>query len=419
MAGLNVILVTLGSAGDVHPFVGIGRAMKSRGHAVTLITNPLFQELVERTGLGFSPLGTAERFRQLLANPDLWHRTRAFNAVFNEVIANLRPMYDAVLRHIEPGNTVVGASSLAFGARIAQDKYHIPTATVHLSPGLFRSVIEPPNLPGLWMPSWLPKKTKQSIFDVGDKWVVDRRLAPGINAFRAELGLAPVKKILADWWNSPQRVIGLFPQWYGRPQPDWPPQTLCTGFARYDEAELGGLPPTLKQFLDDGEPPIVFTPGSAMFHGQRFFNEAAGACAILGRRGVFLSRHAVHIPRQLPAGIAHFDYAPFSALLPKTAALVHHGGIGTSAQAMAAGVRQVVCPYAHDQLDNAGRLSRLGVSRTLAPRRFKARALAKLLQQWLGDAVAGEACREIQQRFGPPQTALSLTCDALEQLVGS
>ena len=416
MFSLNVILVTLGSSGDVHPFVGIGRAMRDRGHRVTLITNPLFQELVERSGLQFSPLGTVAQFNAMLTNPDLWHRTRAFRTVFDEVIANLRPMYEAVLRHVTPGDTVIAASSLAFGARLVQDKFDVPTATVHLAPGLFRSVIEPPNLPGLWMPKWLSPKTKQNIFDVGDKWVIDRRLGPRLNAFRAELGLPPVSKILDTWWNSPTRVIGLFPEWYGRPQPDWPKQTRCTGFAMFDERDLADLPAELEQFLDEGESPIVFTPGSAMFHGERFFAEAARACLQLGRRGILLSRHATHIPRNLPPTVAYVDYAPFSALLPRAAALVHHGGIGTSAQAMAAGVRQVVTPFAHDQLDNADRLRKLDVSRTLPQRKFNAKSLARVLGDWLNDRAAADACAAVKEKFQQSPDGLSKTCECLEAL---
>ena len=109
-----------------------------------------------------------------------------------------------------------------------------------------------------------------------------------------------------------------------------------------------------------GEPPIVFTPGSAMYHGQDFFRASVEACKQLNRRGILLTRHAEQIPADLPATIRHFSYAPFSLLLPRAAALVHHGGIGTSAQAMAAGCRQLITPFAHDQFDNADRLRRLG-----------------------------------------------------------
>ena len=70
-----------------------------------------------------------------------------------------------------------------------------------------------------------------------------------------------------DWCHSPQRVLGLFPDWFGAVQPDWPPQTRLTGFPLQDGRTEAELPAEVRAFLDAGEPPIVFTPGSAMRHG--------------------------------------------------------------------------------------------------------------------------------------------------------
>ena len=181
------------------------------------------------------------------------------------------------------------------------------------------------------MPWWLPIWVKQRIWAGGDRFFLDKILAPKINAFRSELGLAPVRGILKDFWNSPDRIIGLFPNWFGRPQSDWPSQTCVTGFPRFDEAESREPDAQLLKFLDDGTAPIVFTPGSAMYHGHAFFRTSLEICKRLNRRGIFLSRHVNHIPDKLPPKVRHFAYAPFSQLLPRAAALVHHGGIGTSA----------------------------------------------------------------------------------------
>ena len=129
----------------------------------------------------------------------------------------------------------------------------------------------------------------------------------------------------------------LFPEWFAPPQPDWPNNLVQTGFPLWDERTDAGLAPEVKEFLDAGEPPIVFTPGSANIFGKRFFGAAIEACQRLGHRGILLTRFPEQIPDRLPSGVRHFDYIPFSLLPPKAAALVHHGGIGTTAQALAAG----------------------------------------------------------------------------------
>jgi UDP:flavonoid glycosyltransferase YjiC (YdhE family) len=227
-----------------------------------------------------------------------------------------------------------------------------------------------------WWPQWVVGR----MFAMADRLVVDKVLAPPINALRKEQGLAPVRGIVKDWWNSPDLVIGMFPDWFAPPAPDWPPQTRLTGFGLWDERSLNGVPQELYDFLNAGEPPVVFTPGSAMWQAQTFFAHCIDACDRLNRRGILLTRHRDHLPANLPNFIRHFDYAPFSALLPSVACLVHHGGIGTSSQAMAAGVRQVVTPFAFDQIDNAARMEKLGIAKVIPIQKLSGRKLAKAIK---------------------------------------
>jgi UDP:flavonoid glycosyltransferase YjiC (YdhE family) len=414
---VKILLIPFGSHGDVHPFVGIGAALGDRGHQVTVITSGLFEGLVRRVGLEFISLGTAEEFEKELHNPAIWHPRKGFPLlVERSILPGLRRVYDAVAAHYVPRETVVAAGSLALGARVAQERLGVALATVHLQPAMFRSVYRAPILNGLFMPDWLPPFAKRLQYWLADTLVVDRLLGRGLNAFRAELGLPPVRNLLGHWWNSPQRIIGLFPDWFGPPQPDWPPQVRLTGFPRYDERDLREPPAGLAEFLDQGEPPIVFTPGSAMRHGQSFFAAAVQACRLLGRRGLLLSRFREHLPPALPDGVRHFDYVPFSQVLPRAAALVHHGGIGTTAQGLAAGVPQLVMPLAYDQADNADRLRRLGVGLCLPPQSFRAPAVARLLGQLLEPAEVPGRCREYARRAheGKP---LDEACLAIEELV--
>jgi rhamnosyltransferase subunit B len=415
-AAMNVLILTIGSAGDVHPFIGLGLALRARGHHVKLITNPFFGQAVTRSGLELIPLGTIEQFQKSLADPMLWHKKHGMKVVFDIVLDGLRETYDAVANTHVPGNTVLVSSSLGLAGRIAQDKLNIPTATVHLAPSQFRSSIAPPILPGLWMPAWLPMWLKRRMWAGGDKFVIDKLLAPRINTLRAELNLPPAEGILRDFWNSPQLVIGLFPDWFGEPQIDWPAQSKITGFPRYDEADTTALEPELKTFLDAGEPPIVFTPGSAMYHGQDFFCASVEACKQLNRRAVLLTKHSGQIPANLPESIRHFAYAPFSLILPKAAALVHHGGIGTSAQAMAAGCRQLVTPFAHDQFDNAHRLRKLGIARVIPANKYNtARATAEL-KLLLNDQAVSRSVKEIAAKLKDDQ-AVARTCELIESLM--
>jgi UDP:flavonoid glycosyltransferase YjiC (YdhE family) len=198
-------------------------------------------------------------------------------------------------------------------------------------------------------------------------------------------------------------------------QPDWPRQTRTVGFPLYDERDLEHASADLEQFLAQGSPPIVFTPGSAMMHAREFFETSATACYAIGRRGILLTRHADQVPTNLPEGVRHFDYIPFSQILPKAACLVHHGGIGTSAQAMHAGVPQVVMPFGHDQFDNAARMQRLGVARTIKPKAYRASRVARVLSELLGDSRVAESARAVAARF-QPEDWMHEICECVESL---
>ncbi len=413
---MHFILTALGSAGDVHPFAGLGRHLRRRGHQVTVLANPLFEELLSGLDLEFVPLGTVDEFRDAMQNPDFWHPTRGFPLVVEfGVKTTLRPIYDAIRQRYVPGRTVVGAHALDYAARIAQEKMGIPVANIFLQPVVFRSEHLPPVLlPGL-TGAWTPRWAINAIHWLTDVAIADRHLGPPINELRRELGLAPVRRILQRWWYSPDLALGLFPEWFAPPQKDWPPQVLLTGFPLWDESETTGIPEDLAAFLRGGSPPIACTPGSAMLHGRQFFIAARDACQRLGERAVLLTRHPQQIPENLPATIRHCAYAPFSRLLPSCRALVHHGGIGSVSQALAAGIPQLVMAMAHDQHDNAERLKRLGVGAALRPSRFTSRRVADVLGRLLSSPVVTANCRRCADRIDGAR-GLEKAADALERL---
>jgi UDP:flavonoid glycosyltransferase YjiC (YdhE family) len=216
-------------------------------------------------------------------------------------------------------------------------------------------------------------------------------------------------------WHSPDRVIALFPEWFGPRQPDWPAQTRLTGFPLFDEKEIREVPQDLEDFLNDGDAPVVFTPGSAMDRGYEFFSEAAKALQLLGRRGMFLSRFANTIPKDLPPGIRHFSYIPFSQVLPRAAALAYHGGVGTCAQTLQAGIPHLVQPMAHDQLDTLSRVRDLGVGDGLHPHQFKAKRIAGMLDKLVNDPALKQRAVAISKCFDPAGW-MAKTCDLVEEL---
>jgi UDP:flavonoid glycosyltransferase YjiC (YdhE family) len=208
-------------------------------------------------------------------------------------------------------------------------------------------------------------------------------------------------------------VLALFSKLLADKQPDWPPQTVITGFPLYDGGF--GLPPELVDFLGQGPPPIVFTLGSSAVEvGGPFYEESLAAARALGSRAVLVGKQVRTKQSALPEGVFACDYAPFSQLFPRAAAVVHAGGIGSTGLAMRAGRPMLVVPFAHDQPDNAERLRRLGVARTIAGPRYSATRATAELRHLLDDPSYAQRALEVSLRMRD-EDGVRVACDALEE----
>ena len=360
-------------------------------------------------------LGTVEEAEQIIADPRLGHPTKSFACIVERAIMpNIERLYD-IIRERQSSNTVVAASGLCFGARIAQEKLGVPLATVHLQPSMIRSLADSGRQGRVPMNASVPRFLKRTMFWLVDKLLVDRQLAPPINSFRGTLGLPAVNRILRDYVHSPQLVTGLFPEWFAPPQTDWPQNTHLTGFVLHDDGERRPLTTDVEEFLAAGAPPVLVTPGSAAATLKDFFRESVEACRIGGHRAMLVTNFPDQLPNTLPAGVRQFDYLPFSQIMPRCSAIVYPGGIGTMAQAIEAGIPHLVVPHGHDQPDNALRIERLGLGTSIYPERYKASRVAARLQQ-LCSSSEGRARRAEFAGKIDSGAALGRACDLIEGL---
>ena len=411
---MRVLIAAFGSVGDVHPLLGIGRALAARGHSVVICANPVFESLVERCGLAFRAVGSKKDYLDALGDPALWSPRTSLRTLWTAMAREMRPLFDLVAREAG-GDTVAIGSLWAFGARLAQEKLGLPYLSAQVSPSTLLSAALPPVHPRFGLPRAMPVTVNAACIRLIEFAVLDRIFGPALNGLRRELGLAPVDRIMSRWMHSPQGVLGLFPDWFAPRQDDWPGAFCSCGFPLFDGADLE--PETLDgglcEFLQNGPPPVVVTPGSTALHGPGFFRAAVQALQAMGHRAVLLGADALALG-ELPASMLVRRYVPISLLLPHGAALLHHAGIGTSALGLAAGVPQVVTPFAHDQFDNAARLQRLGVGATVA--RPSPVALEQALTRVLGDPAIAQACLLRRRHVESPAAARSRVVAVVEAL---
>ncbi len=387
--------------------VGLGEQLLARGHRVTLATNGHFSGIAKDQGLEFIPLGTAEQYLECTTNPDLWHPRRSFKLIYQYFRPFLKQQHELIVEAAKTEKTVVIASCLSFGARMARDSHNIPVLTVHLQPAVIWSDNEPPTIAGLFGPRWW----KSLMYRFGERFFVDAVVCPYLNEWRRELGLSPMRRVI-QWWHSPDGIVCLFPDWYGPAQPDWPKPMIQTGFPLWNHKATEPLAPEVERFLAAGSAPVVFTPGSANVHGRDFFNVGMKSCQKLGRRGIFLTPYPEQVPANLPPEIAHFSYVPLDLLLNRAAAFVHHGGIGSTSQAFLGGIPQVAMPLAHDQFDNGARIERLKLGVSLPATKFTEPRLTEALKKLLNTPEITAACQKAQAAVAA-KNELSRTADAI------
>jgi rhamnosyltransferase subunit B len=413
------LITALGSYGDVHPMVGLGATLAARGHAVKVVTNPYFEEVVAGAGLECVPLGTREEYERLSQHRDLWHPIRGPRLVLKYASAcALRPLYEQLMAHYVAGETVFCAHGLDFASRVAGEKLGAPVAGIMFAPGVFWTVHDSPRFQGALLGPRVPTWLKRLQFSLSDVLFLRPLLGPPVNRLRRDLGLAPVRQHFANWVVGTDLVVGLFPDWFGPPQVDWPPNTRVVGFPLWDSTTDAELPGEVREFLAAGRPPIAFSPGSANREAHRFFTAAVEACERLGCRGILLTKYEHQLPASLPDSVRHFGFVPLSKLLLHTAALVHHGGIGSCAQGLAAGVPHVVQPMSYDQFDNSRRLVRLGVAAEVSVKQFGGRAVADALAPLMDSPAVAARCGELATGCDGA-TALAAACEALEQIGAS
>lgn len=415
----RIVLTTIGSFGDLHPKIAIALELRKRGHDVVFATHKEYQEKIEALGFEFHrmrPDNTA------LSDPEEMARMMDLKSGTEYVIkhwvcANLRETYTDLLKCAKDSDFILTSEGVV-AARLVAEKLNIPWAFAVLQPASFLSVYDPSVIPVL--PPFLRKsRGLGSIINRGViqlSKVISKSWTAPIHQLRYELGLSSLAgNPFIDDKFSPYLVLALFSSTYAKPQPDWAKNTVITGFSFFDGSEGGAkLTPELEEFLDAGDPPIVFTLGSAAVMAPgRFYEESVEAAKVLNRRGVLLiGKNAP--PTNIPSSVIAVSYAPYSQIFPRACAIVHQGGIGTTAQALRAGHPTLVMPYSHDQPDNAARLERLGTSRTISRKHYLAPRVAGQLRELLENPSYTEKAGAIKDLIRSENGAIT-ACDAIEK----
>jgi rhamnosyltransferase subunit B len=415
-AAPRYVVVTVGTLGDIHPFVRLAQALRAHGREVTFLTNPFHLDLLRATGLPVAGFGSADDYLRVVRDPDVWHPRRGFAALMSRYQEQLLQYVAAMRPLAQGGPPVVVAHPLAVpGAAAARELGLVSRiVSVHLAPSSLRTCHDPLRIGPFTMPRWVPMRWRRAYWRFVERGWIDPVALRQINDARSLLDLPPLHaSFLTQIEQAPDLTVTLFPEWFGPAMPDWPRPRIAGDFQLFDAQPANAFSTELADFLARGTPPLVFTPGTGNLHASRFFACALGAAARLGERAILLTRERGQLPAELPDTALWQAYVPLAGLLPRARGLIHHGGVGTTAEALRAGTPQVVTPFAWDQFDNGARVASLGVGAVLPAARLSVRRLTAAIGSTLGAESTGERCRQVAQRFAQRQDPARL-CGQIE-----
>lgn len=420
---LRIILSNIGTLGDINPLIAIALELKRRGHVPVMALPAVYESRIKPLGLDFHPVRPDINPNNNLLVEMIYDVNRGTETGLREFLfPALRQTYDDLLAAATmPARAdLLLLGELNYAGPLVAEVTGIAWASYVLAPLSFFSAFDPPVLPPY------PRLARADKALPGFGRVikrlarfVSRKWPEPIYELRRELGLPRGSNPIFDAKHSPHLVLALFSRVLGVEQKDWPDHTVISGFCFYDaDAGNAALPPKLSEFLAAGEAPLVFTLGSAaVLAAGKFYEHSAQVAMRIGARAVLLigSDPRNRPEAKLPDSICVAEYAPYSVLFPKAAMVVHQGGVGTTAQCLRAGKPMLIMPYSHDQPDNARRMRRLGVARSIEKKSYTPARVSRKLNSMLAKRKLAERAATVAEQL-KSEDGVKTACDALEKL---
>lgn len=387
----RILLTTWGSYGDLFPYLALAVRLKELGHSPVLATCEFYRDMVTAAGVDFHPVSPDVDPTDTALMARVLDPTRGTEVVVREmVVPHVREAFDQLHEAARDAELIV-THPVTFAGPLVARATERPWLSAVLAPSSMFSLTDFPVFPPAVTLARLLRRTTWSaraFLSLARR--VTRPWTAPVRDLANELGLPHAGEPLFEGQYSPYGTLGLFSPVLGPPQADWPPHAAATGFVFHEDGQE--LEPALRAFLDEGAPPVVFTLGSSAVGAPgRFWDESLDAIARLRQRAVLLvGRADTFTTGATPSSDVFIaSYAPHAPLFARASAIVHHGGVGTTAQAMRAGKPMLVVPHAHDQPDNAFRVERLGMARVLEAGRYRAARVTSHLRH----LIQGESYR--------------------------
>ena len=410
-----VLFVLLGTGGDVWPALQLACALRDRGDEVEVASYANVEADVRSLGLAFHAVGSREEYLAQVEQPAFWGRMGPHMAMAEGGYVRLAiPRVHALVASLRERRPVLVCTRNAYGARFAAEQFGLQCINLVYSP---QQLITPDRLPypaNTRLARALPVFYKRAMLRLADRFNLDL-LLPTVNALRLPLGLPPIRR-LREWLFFGSPALALYPRWFDDLSALASSSVAQGDFLLRHTDEDAPLDEALLRFLDAGPPPVVCSLGTGIAHARERYALVAAALAQQGRRGVFVTTFDGNLPEQLGEHVFRVAYANLAPVLRRCALLIHHGGIGTMAQAMLAGTPQLVMPFFYDQADNGERVRRLGLGGMLEGDGWDVGTVAAAIEHALSQPAAQRLALRERMRASAGEAAC---VDAFESLLAT
>lgn len=371
---MNIFINTVGTRGDVQPYVALGKGLKAAGHDVTICTSASFEPFITEHGLNygymtdeFMKLINSDAGRDAMENTNnLWGGINTYRKLMKEAGTLQRLMLEDSWEAARKANPdLIIYHPKAFGGPHFAEKLGVPIIMAVLLP-IYVPTAEFPNmtLPQLNLGSWYNTMSYKLLLGLTSLGV-----GRYVKAWRAAHGLpAPSHDMLHTSTGESIPALHGYSQ-HVSPRPnDWPEDAYVTGYWFLERHEAWQPSAGLEAFLDAGDPPVYVGFGSMAGRDPRRVTQIViGALQQANVRGIIATGWGGLATDDLPESIYKIDNAPHDWLFPRVSAVVHHGGAGTTAAGLRAGRPTVICPFIVDQPFWGRRVKALGVGSAPIP----------------------------------------------------
>lgn len=409
----NVVLVSIGTIGDVNPFLALGENLLKQGYVVSFVTSDVHRKAIEDVGITFiGAIQTVGQYDMWLSDKITHNDKRSLESVVRHLmLGTMRSMFDIIAKfNVE--DTLIIMHPLAIGTKIACDKYGFRSVVYCLQPLALFSIYDAPVYPGFEFLAFLPNVVRRLLMNAVNKFIINAQILPVINKFRAEKQLDPIQGNFRDWvFANHNKSVGLFPTWLKDTPRDWPSNFEAQGFVFLENNKHAELALNVKEFLENDVkiPIILVTLGSTNISCENDIEVTRLVIKKLGVKVIFLIPFHEKIMDKVQSNELFLTYTKHELLLPYVSVVVNNGGIGTCALSLAYGVPQLIIPKLFDQPDNAVNFVKLGVALKLSPKEYNLKNAFKAINTLMCSEPIRKQCKFYAKKINNAASIQNIT----------